>query len=82
MEKVKCGKSKNGGYMHNCHLEMRAVDKCMFTDFDTDTGDPIATLNGYAIIPIEKYYELAGIEFTEKLNTQIEAVDKCLNTKS
>lgn len=52
--KEKCY-SYNGGYMIDCHIEMRDGESYMGKNRD---GKDIVTLQGYAIIPKERYFDL------------------------
>ena len=64
---TKYEKGKDGSYLHNCYMERREgdVSPWMF-HCDGDTGSVIAALNGYAIIPMERYAKLVGKDYDEK----------------
>uniref|UniRef100_A0A6M3LEU0 Uncharacterized protein n=1 Tax=viral metagenome TaxID=1070528 RepID=A0A6M3LEU0_9ZZZZ len=68
---------KNGSYLHNCVIVRRENDpvEMLFRNDDNIT----AFLNGYAIIPLEEYYKLAGkgdFSYWKKL---IEEADKYIH---
>ena len=49
------------GYVHNCYLVMRDGERSPYGEqhmFVQDEKGIKATLNGYAIIPVEQYEEL------------------------
>ncbi len=56
---MKYGKSKDGGFIHNCVLVKRKTDKDKSL-FCCSNERTTAHLNGYAIIPIEEYAQLKG----------------------
>ena len=70
------GKTKNGSYVHNCLIERRENEKAaiLFYVEDSEIG---VYLNGYAVIPLEKYKELLGEKFDGEY---IEKADKELYT--
>lgn len=57
-------KSLNGSYIHNCIVQLRAGEKePIFTMPEEEGESDTFTLNGYAIIPRERYCALVGEEF-------------------
>ena len=55
-------KCKDGSYIWNCFVERRKDDPSTVI-FGGDNKTITAHLNGYAIIPLERYCELAGEPF-------------------
>lgn len=65
---IKYGKNKDGSYVHNCIINRRENEKAprLFSKNIEDEGI-VTQLNGYAIIPIEEYFELTGNIYDEIL---------------
>ena len=72
MEFEKC---KDGSYIWNCFVERRKDDPST-TVFSGDDKTITAHLNGYAIIPLERYCELTGEPFN---SDRIKEADSQLN---
>jgi beta-glucosidase-like glycosyl hydrolase len=52
-------------YVRNGYAEQRGGDDILFTI--TPEGHYLATLNGYAVIPIEKYFALINEPLPERI---------------
>jgi hypothetical protein len=72
-------KGKNGSYLNNCIIVGRPIDGAIFQD-DRINTDVTCMLNGYAIIPIEDYYELKGEPIPDGLAESIFDTRKALKT--
>lgn len=73
-------KGRNGSYFHNNYLHARDEDReleVVLIDAAT-TDDIICRLNGYAIIPIEKYYNLLQEDLPEGTSEKIKEMNERL----
>lgn len=57
------------GYVHNCFLQPRDWKQPMFVS--RDGGPIVATLDGYAIIPVEEYNRLAVAAGEEPISAKV-----------
>jgi len=62
---MKYEKNQDGSYLHNCYVKLRNSDGV--TLFDNTNGSVKASLNGYAVIPIEDYFDLVQGVSCQKL---------------
>lgn len=69
---MKYEKAKNGSYLHNCLIEGRKDSPPVAMLTETEEG-LVITLNGYAIIPLEKYAELTGEDYSAMITAAKEA---------
>jgi len=79
---MKYEKGLNDSYLHNCLIIRRAGDPAGVL-FRRDKNGFTASLNGYAIVPIEEYTRL--VELASPSNEtlkEIEEADKELHGKS
>ena len=76
---MKYKKSENGSFIHNCLIARRKEEPeaTLFEQLNK-SGDMLASLNGYAIIPLEEYAKLTGIEYDKEAIIQ---ADKDLNNE-
>ena len=75
-------KSKDGSYFHNNLIIAREYDqKNGHMLIDGRGDDVVVSLNGYAIIPLEEYYELKGESLPSVEADSIEDMDKRLHDK-
>lgn len=73
-------KSANGSYLHNCYVKRRDSDPAPSLFTSDDGTDIFCSLNGYAIIPMEEYAVLVGMDFAQK-QANIKAADEELHEK-
>ena len=71
-------KHKDGSYVHNCYIERRIDDMSKYMFYQSNDEYISAFLNGYAIIPLEKYYKLIDKEFPDQDKENIIEADKQL----
>lgn len=75
---VEYKKLKDGSFILNCILRRRVNDNSDYL-FRQSNESVSVFLNGYAIIPIEEYFELKG-EADDELLKQVEVASKQLYT--
>lgn len=56
--------SKRKAFIKNCLIDGRVGDELFITMMD---GEAKVHLDGYAIIPLEKYQELTGEDFSDTI---------------
>ena len=71
-------KGKHNSYFHNNLLVVRPEDREGIGVIDSSTDDVICRLNGYAIVPIEEYYNLKGEDLPEGTNEKIQEMNERL----
>ena len=70
-------KGIDGSYLHNCVIKSRKNEKVEVLFYQDKSIS--AFLNGYAIIPIKKYYKLIGKECNKQLLKDIKEADNQLH---
>jgi len=74
---MKYERESDGSYLHNCLLKWRP-EQGKEAMFRIDNGSVKAYLNGYAIIPLEEYYELTQSGITKEDMIKIRQADRDL----
>jgi len=81
---MKFEKMNDGSFVHNCRIVRRDNDKASVLFHQNGNESVAAFLNGYAIIPLEEYYQLKGEHgedgnnWPDEMLKNVEEVDKQL----
>jgi len=78
-------KLEDGSYLHNCFLVRRNNDPSNILFYQDGDNGVTARLNGYAIIPLEEYFELKdelgenANNYPDEMLKNVEEADKQLH---